>query len=370
MDIIKTASIDMDIIKTASIIFSLLIITLALVVTTSILVQYEKPIGWDYRFHVGIAEEYASFNFDPVSVGIATNYGIYPPLFHFFIALLINIGLLLPASIIMQLIFYPLAIAVPVYFIGRRIGWQYSGIGGIILLGSVALFDRSQVIPQSLDMILIPLGLLFFLEKKRIPALVCLAITAYSHGIFSIPLVGIFLAIAWKRKDYMKIAKPALLLFIPILVLFAFSFTSYLDFSSGYNNPQEQILLNNPINAVLYFGIVPLSMLPISLVYLWKKGKLRSGSSRINLNQTMVYWLLLLSPLLIVMIDRFPSYAAAPISILGASAISTWFKGSKRNDKVVILAIIMLVLFGLVLYTSFNPIMRIVWGFGGARLDV
>ena len=354
--------------KAISIAFISVVVALAVSASFSIVLRYGRPVGWDYRYHVEIAQEYAKGNFGATNPGIVRDFGTYPPLFHLFLALLINLGILLPASLFMQIAFYPLIIISVTYLAWKRLGLQHAAFAATILFGSVAVLDRAQVIPQSLDMIFIPLGFYFFLKKRALPALACLIITAYSHGLFALPFVAAMMIYAWRRnsREYRRIAVYAFLIFIPVLILAALTLPSYLSFAGGLNNPQEEIIARQPWRLPIYMGMVPMAMLPLSVIYLLKKKELLKGINGIN--EIMTYWLVFLLPLLVVMVDRFASYAVQPISILAAVAIITWLK---CNTKRIWLPLaFMILLFLASFYTAYLPMLRLFWGWGGVGLDV
>ena len=341
-----------------SVVFISAVAALAFTATVTMTIQNNRPVGWDYRYHVNIAEAYVQGDFH----AIATNYGLYPPLFHLMLAGFIVLGILLPASMLLQVFFFPLAVLSVAFLAWKRLGPRQAAMSAAILIGSVAMLDRSQVIPQSLTMIFVPLGLLFFLSRRKWPALGCVAVTLYSHGVYGFHLLGAMLLHAWRSRDrdYRKMAGCGIALLIPIIILLALSLPQAASFASSVTNPQEQAMLADPIKFVLYMGVVPFIMLPVSLALTAWKRRL-AGQEIVMIS---LYWLFLLTPLLGVELDRFASFAVQPVAILAAASLGMALRDKKRFWTALI--IIFIVSFA----TAYIPMLRIFSGYGGMRLDV
>ncbi|RLI97364.1 MAG: hypothetical protein DRO99_03135 [Candidatus Aenigmatarchaeota archaeon] len=339
-----------------SLVFVAAIVTLSLAATMLIAAKYGTPVGWDYKHHVVMATKYARGSFDLSPTSIGTNFGIYPPLFHIMLAFFIISGTLGAASLFMQVAFYPLIMLSGMFLVWKTLGERQAAIAGIIMLGSVALFDRSQVIPQSLDMIFIPLGMYLFLKKDKL-SLICLSIPMYAHGPFAFPLLGAMLLFSRKHKPYRELAKWALAISLPIIALVALTLPSYASFSSGYNNPQERIMTENPLYMILYMGPIPVVLLPISLIAAGRRWRGLSGIETMS-----VYWIALLCPLLLVMADRFASYAVVPTAVLASS----WLSGKARKKWLLVMLVL---LFWIAMTTSYIPMLRIISGWNGYAMD-
>lgn len=272
-------------------------------------------IGWDFTFHVDIAGQWLAGTVPYF------HHGAYPPLFHWFLAGLIALNILTPVSLAVQVLAYPAIILSTAYLSYRIYGNDHATITALIMFSSFAVFDRAQVIPQTIDMIFLPIGMLFFTQKRTWKTIGSFAVSAYSHGPFSMPLLGGALYRAWRRPEYRKLAILMLIVLIPVLVMVALNLQNLLLFSSGANNPQETYALNDPVWFICYMGVVPFGVMLFSLAYLGMKRRLFTG-----LNGMMFAWLLATLPLLFVMIDRFASYSIPAIAILGASSLEGVYK--------------------------------------------
>ena len=320
--------------------FIIVVIALAMIASLYVTFRQQGIVGWDYTFHVGIAESLLSGDY----AGMHTTHGLYPPLFHIFLAGLIKLGVLLPVSLILQLVLYAGIITSITYAVKKMFGTHTAAIAALIIFSSFAVFDRAQVIPQAFDLIFMPLAILFYIQKKNIAFTACIGLIAYIHGVFILPLLVPILIHASRNSEWRKLGLTAFIVCIPMLFLFAVSLPDYINMGSDLNNPQE-LMATDPIWLISYMGWLPALLIPWGLVTKSKtlqKRMIINGFS--GLKGMMIGWLITTVPLLYFMPDRFPAYAMIPAVILGSVAINVLVS---RREQYRLSALLILLVIGL-----------------------
>lgn len=312
----------------------ILVLFLALFLTINISLKY-RVVGDDFRFHLKAATMYANGENALFNKEILSSFGgSYPPLFHLFLALFVKLGIAMQAAAFMQIIFYPLILLSAAFLVWKRKGIVPAAFTVVLMFTSIALFDRSQVIPQSIDMILFPLAVLFFLENKKIPFITLATIMIYSHGYFSLLLllaVALFSFIEKKNQGYVMITAA---LSLPLIALCLRYIPVYISARAETN-----LLIADPFFILSYFGMNIALFLPLALIYYFIERKNLDELDKISL-----YWLLAAFILIFKFPERMASYAVIPASIIISKMLNRF---NSINKFVGIFLMAELFLFGL-----------------------
>lgn len=325
-----------------SLFFIILTIFLAFFLTLNVSLTAGKPIGSDFWYHLKFAESYARgelalFNeklMDP-------NKGPYPPLFHLILVPFVLFGIVVEFAAFLQIFFYPLALFTPVYLVWKRVSISSAAFTAILLFSSIAFFDRSmQVIPQAFDMIFFPLAAYFFLEKRRLPFLVSMSIAIYSHGAYSLILLGSLILYSLKFKVGLKMIRDVLIIAAPLIILTLFFLPSYLGSATQINDPQEKIIREYPLHFFVYLGWVPSVLFFVSLGYYFLK---RNGLDEMVV--LSIFWLVVLLLILPLYPDRFANYAVVPMSILVSLFLNKISSAYGKGSGLILLVVLFIIAF-------------------------
>jgi hypothetical protein len=305
-----------------------IVLILAIIISLAIVVKFQMPIGSDFALQMKFAKEYLSGE-NALFGKTATESmaGPYPPLFQLVLAALIRIGLIKPFALLMQAIIYPCLFLVAAWLLLKKKNVVIAGSAAVLMFASRALFDRAQVIPQALDMILFPLAIYFFLEKRMAWFIVLMSIMIYSHGAYAFLLLGgLILVYLWKREEVgerrRKMLVYTLAAALPIIILTMAFLPSMLAFQAQPDvTLNKQVILENPYFLVKLLGW-PIVLAGLGSVYYWIKMRKRLDL----LDKITLCWLVSLIPLLFVLPDRWPSYATIPFAILGAKTLFGVYK--------------------------------------------
>lgn len=298
-----------------SLAFIIITIVLAFSLTAAISITLGKPVGNDIRYHMKVAEAYARFEnalFDEAFWGPAG--GPYLSELHFILVPFVWAGVAIPFAALLQAFFYPLALSASVFLVWKRYGIGPASYAGIILLSSLAFFDRAmQVNPQAFDMIFFPLAVYFFMAKRRIPFLISMSMVVYSHPGFGLLLLCPILLYHVKSKTGGVMVRDILIVSIPMILLTAAFISPHIELVGGISTYQEEILIEQPLLIFIYIGLLPVAVCGASLAYLCMgRGKLG------DFDFLTLIWLVVLTVLIPIYPDRYPTYAIVPMSILGS----------------------------------------------------
>lgn len=344
--------------------FIILTIFLSFLLTAAISLSAGKPIGSDFWFHLSVAESYARgenalFNEEFMRV----NKGPYPPLFHLMFVPLVWLGISIQFATFLQIIFFPLAMSASVFFVWKRVGIAPASFTAILLLSSIAFFDRSvQVIPQAFDMIFFPLAACFFLENRRLPFLVSMFILIYSHGAYGFLLLGSLILYYLKWREGTKMVRDILLISAPLIILTLIFLPSYMGYATVINTPQEELMRANPLYFFVYTGFLPVPIFIVSLVYYFFKRK--------DLDKTdylVVFWFIVLIPMFFFFIERFTTYAIVPMSIMVSRFLTRFLKSTSHSKVYGLILLIVLFLLALPNYLSWWYFLD---GGGAVKFDI
>lgn len=246
-----------------------LIIILSLSLTLPLYGRFPFPLSWDIWYHMRIVENFSNgyFFFDPVSFGPEGRVHTYPPLFHIIFLALYKLFDLLGLSVmdtarLMPSILFPLSGISIFLLINKFYGKEVGLLTSFFVLVIPVSLDRGIInSPQSLALVLIPLGFLAFLlglkDKKYLYLSGVLSSAIfYTHGLsFIIFFLSIVLFIALifltkrenKSKNFLILSLITLVLSSPLIV---------------------HLILNGIVSNIPYGGVFQISIYPVKLGYI------------------------------------------------------------------------------------------------------
>jgi asparagine N-glycosylation enzyme membrane subunit Stt3 len=247
----------------------ILIILLALCETYPLYGRFQYPLSWDIWYHMRIVENFSNgfFTFDPVSFGPAGRIHTYPPLFHLLLLglyrLLNHSGFsIMDAARIMPAILFPLSAISTFLFVNKFYEREIGLLTSFFVLVIPVSLDRGIIAsPQSLALVLIPLGLLTYLlglkEKKYLYASGILSSAIfYTHGlsfiVFFLSIIVFTLFSCFSKRE-IKLHNFLIFIFITLII------------SSPWI---IQLLKYGIASNIPYGGIFKLSFYPVKLGYI------------------------------------------------------------------------------------------------------
>lgn len=280
------------------------------------------PLGVDWNnFHSKAVEAYAR---DDISYLLK-----YPPAFELLFVPLVWLNLM-NYALYLQIIFYVLAIVLPVYFVYKIEGFKIAVIVGFLLLASGAYLDRAiQLNPETLELSLFPLAVLLYTKRHYLSGSILLLYFSYAHYIgFVFTMILIFYSILIKSK----LSKYLILVFILSIPSMSYFIITFLNIFSGlpvfiYTHlPQQSqnamFLQNHPIPFIFYFGMFSVALLP------FLTGLIIGFRKRYCF---YLIWIAIFTPLFFVMIDRWVQYILLPLSILEGVALTNFIEIIKKK---------------------------------------
>lgn len=301
-------------------VLALSLLGLAFTVCVAISLTYSIPIGWDIWFHLEIARVWARgqngmFSRLPMTV----NRMPYPPLFHLFLVPSIWLNLEILFTRILQTMFYPLILASSMWLTWKHQGKQASIITGVLLMSCVGVFDHGfQLIPQALDLMLLPLAIHAFVQKNKFTFVLVSTLMIYNHGIAAASYVGglVLLAILEKRKvEATSVISLSLPIIVPMLVYLPPAMSRWGQLSDTL---VEIAFWQNPLLLTVWY-LGPLSLaIPLAIRESLRFNKLG------DFDQATIITLYSLLIMLLPWPDRFLSNTALPLAYLASSRIVKW----------------------------------------------
>ncbi len=343
--------------------FAIVAIFLSFLLSTAISMTIGKPIGGDFWYHIEIAESYArGENAMFKEEFMNPNMGPYPPLFHLIFVPFIRLGIAAQFALLLQMIFYPLALFASVFIVYKKAGIAPAAFVSVMLLSSIAFFDRSvQVTPQALDMIFFPLAIYFFMQKRRVPFIISMLITIYSHGVFGLLILGSLVIYSWRFKTGSKFIIQVLVASIPLIMLTLVFLPSYFGSAAmRIQNPQENLVWQNPLYFFEYLGWVPVSLFSVSSICIFLK---RRDLDRFNV--MLFLWFFVLLVLIPFYPDRFCTYAVVPMCMISSGFL--FRMSSAHGKKFGLLLLIILFMLAMQPYLSW---WHVLGNTGNIRFDV
>jgi len=344
------------------------VIFISLSLTIIMNLHYKAVIGSDFQFHAKIAKDYSEGkNALTKGEAIRVNGGPYPPLFHLFFALclLISTGFAVVIMYAFQVLLFPAVMAATLFLIYKKMNVRAAAFAGILMLTSIALFDRAaQATPQGIDMILFPLAVYFFLESRKIPYIVTMSAMIYNHGIWSYLHFGALILYSLYKKEKIMYHVWTFIVTLPLFVITVIYLPGYMRIHSSVQSTQELVALGSTWYLIKYMGVIIAGVTVIYLIYLAialiKKARFPYKLS--NLEQIALLWMLTLSSLFFIIRDRLASYIVPPLVIILAGFIVRKVKSRRFYIPLVLLSTIIAMIFALLSW--------IIWFKAGTQVAV
>lgn len=305
----------------------------ALLITFTIAMWYQYPIGVDVHFHLRIAEAWARGENGMFSeIVMRINKMPYPPLQHWLLVPVVLSGDTYFFTAVFQMCLLPIAVATMTYALWKIDDNKYSAVfAGLLVMGSFAYLDRTLVVsPQALNIIFLPLAMLFFVKRKLKLATVFATAMIYTHGVVGICLLGGIWIKALKKRKWLYIILPIILSLPVILPTLPYMVTGWNRMSGGAENDQERGFWSNPLFFTLSYLRFPFAGFfgAVYLVYEWRKGRRHENNEVVELQKIAILTLLATSIMIYPWADRFVQFSSIPLSMI----LATQFSASKKRN--------------------------------------
>ena len=301
---------------------ALLLVGLAFTTCLAITLSYSVPVAWDPYFHLGIAEVWARGECGMFSeLPMRINHMPYPPLFHLMLVPSVWLRQQYTFVRLLQCVFYPLIIGSSMLTVWKHKGKKPAVITGMLLMSCVGVFDDGfQVIPQALDMMLLPVAFHFFLTEKKLPFVAVCTLMIYNHGIASAAYIGglvLMTLIENRKKQFFSIISLSLPVMVPLLIYIPPALSG--TWGGFTDTKVEMTFWQNPLLLTLWY-LGPLAF-AIPLVA-WKSFHWNELARYDKALVLTVYVLFL--PMIVVWPDRCLSHSAVPLSLIVAPKLANW----------------------------------------------
>ncbi|KYC46308.1 MAG: Oligosaccharyl transferase STT3 subunit [Candidatus Methanofastidiosum methylothiophilum] len=333
----------------------ILIIILAFCETYPLYNRFPYPLSWDIWYHMRIVENFTNgfFTFDPVSFGPDGRIHTYPPLFHILLLgayKLLNLGGLsiMDAARVMPSILFTLSAISTFVLVNRFYGREIGLLSSFFVLIIPVSLDRGIIAsPQSLALVLMPLGFLMYLlglkEKKYIyiSGIISSAVF-YTHGLSFIVFflsILLFTFLVYLSKRELKVNPLLLFTFVTIVLSLPWII---------------QLLIHGVASNIPYGGVFKISFYPVKLGYITMALAIpgavflilrKKEEDLMLLSWGIVTFLLSRNYLasLNLLPFRFIEFLAYPIAFFSAFAIFEFTKDKKREPIIAALIGIMII---------------------------
>lgn len=240
------------------------------------------------------------------SVGDFRYFTKYPALFHFLFVPLAWVNLLDYIKLL-EPVFYTLSIGASVWLAYRLEGFKIALLVGLVLITSIGFLDRgAQINPEAMELFIFPIVVIAYKSGHKLSMAVGLIFLAYLHTLgFVFTLILLLHTILSRHRDKFKTLFMVLILITP---------SFYWLPIRGVDPSLNQNAFINPIIAIAYTSLIAfLLVIPIGFAgLLIKKPKITS-------NQLLYFiWFLALTPLGILLIDRWTQYMILPLTLFFA----------------------------------------------------
>lgn len=288
------------------------------------ILMMKDPIGWDWNMvHLPTIKQFILGNF--------TSALTYPPLFQF--AMLPLVYFSFPVKYL-QILFAILSVGSILYFVYRFEGLKTMIITGAIILSSFSFLEYSMMLtPSAFDFILFPVVLMFFFEKKYLPASLILLFLMYSHDLGVFWLGALIIYSFFKQRDFLRYGSAVLILSIPALLLYVIpvfmtvflsnSFVVQTMLSGGRMFSYFRAMTPTDIsqvypiwNFIQFSGITLWVVLPIALYSMYR---FRSYNRK---HLFYLCWILAFLPMFYFIFYRWAVLFVVPFALFEASMIS------------------------------------------------
>lgn len=288
----------------------------------------------DAQLHARIMEAWKDGHNPLIEKEFFGNRFFYPPAFHFTLSLIpldtyTIFGLL-------QVLLFPCILIIMYWFTQKFYGGYVGVVAVCLVISGFAFWDRpSQPIPNSIDVLLIPLVFYSYLSRRGTPFVLVSVYLIYNHLLYPMfPLGVLFVHVLFRRRDFLKNYLIIGVLCLPLFYLYIPYIPDMLSFpqTNEYRVPQYIRFVANPLWGVAYLGY-PLFLVGLfSIYHFLQKNKKET-------EWVLILWALSFIPLLIKFPHRGITYIAQPLAILGAVTIK------ERGGGNLVLGVLLVVAF-------------------------
>lgn len=301
--------------KSTYALISLYIIFVATYIFAAITAKY--PLGSDFpNFHVKIAELYASGQngmFSPLVFEVIRF--PYPPIFHLMLVPSVWLGVPNQFAVTLEIILPAISFGGFLYLVNKFKGPTTALLAGLILMGCTSFMDGVfQPRPNSLDLAIMPLLLIFFLNDKPKSFLISAFAMAYNHGAAA---ASTFYALPLLHKNK-RLLIATILVILPIAALTLYYFSGAIQTWSAHDeNLQEPLFWSSPLTFIpKYAGATLLGIIGVIFT-------LKNYKKAPQFDKSLSFMVLGLTIMIPLWADRFLQYAAIPLAALAASYFIT-----------------------------------------------
>jgi len=298
------------------------------------------PIGVDFYFHLDVARVWASGQNGMFSeVVMRVNRFPYPPLFHWILVPAIWLGQECFFGRLLQAFFYSGILLWNMVFAFKH-GHEHNpddarmaSYMGMLLMSNVAFIDSAiQARPQSLDMLLLPFLLNFFLTDSWLGFTLLSSLMVWNHGVAALALTYALFLVKVKDRKWLK----AILLF-GLLTAFVTGTSVWhaggalAKWKGTWDSDQEMLFWSHPLTFIpLYMGIL---LMGYPLLFL-ALAKWKSQSQAVKACCLVLAGLTVMLPL---WADRWLQYSSIPLAYL----ISRWLSKRSREETIMIMPVLL-----------------------------
>jgi hypothetical protein len=287
--------------------------------------KFGVATGSDVSLHLRLAEGWRRLDWPIFNQEYFNNGYPYPPAFHLTVAALSTLFFTQPVNIInfLEIVLLPLILVSTFFFVYKKVDSFVATLSILLVSTSPAFLDRgSQVIPQAVDLLLFPIVVYFFLEKRPRPFIAAGCYMVYNHWIYAVFLLfGLSLYSYFGGKGGRSWFYWIGVLSIPLAIVMFIHSPAMIEESSGINEAQEAGVVEEPLFAIKYLGYPLFFLIFITGIHL--KFKNITG-----LEKLLLFWVVGLLPMAPFFPDRFIGYVAQPLGILGALVTGDLIRGA------------------------------------------
>ncbi|MBW2965140.1 hypothetical protein KY363_06800, partial [Candidatus Woesearchaeota archaeon] len=149
-------------------------------------------------------------------------------------------------------------------------------------------------------------------------------IPIYAHGMWALLFFGGMTLYTLFRRKYISYNVWVLVLSLPIIIMTAWYLPGYMGVHGGAPQSDQEVYASEPSFFIDYLGFAIAIVAIAFIVYLVVKSarQKRFAYRFTELEILCLFWLLAMMPLMFTIIDRFCSYAAPPLALLGAGFLT------------------------------------------------
>lgn len=275
-----------------------------------------EPLGQDTILHLRLVRGWMRGD-NPLATEHYFNQGYpYPPSMHITFALISSAFNLNPKYTFrfFQIIFLPLILTVMAYVVNKYLSMDKALIVVLLLGSSIAFWDRNtQAIPHTLDTLLIPLLVLFYIECRKHAFTLLGVYLMYNHSLYPGLLLLSLLAhdLGYRYAEMTKSIVSVFAFFLPF-ILFAHAPNAVSE-AMRINSTQELYARTSILYSLKYLGY-PLAFILVTMPLWWDKVNFRNP-----LVEIVPFWVLGYIPLIVWYPDRMLQYLTVPLSVVAVS---------------------------------------------------